>query len=177
MDHPIPETGEYVDDRWGQYSAGRIVVTAVDFGMKLDKEADALLDAELARGPYPADTEPEDENHMEFICELADEAEAWLNEHRTDSYHYWGSAEGGGFGYWLMGSGAFDDDFGADLQRDITNAETKLEDARSRRRIWIGLARNEGMSDSDIGEILGVSRQRVAQIIGDGPGARSARDD
>ncbi len=58
----------------------------------------------------------------------------------------------------------FTEEFAYGLLIDIERAEDALSEAYSNRETWVNHASDSGLTDTAIGELLGVSRQRVAQL-------------
>ena len=73
------ETGCYIQGSWGQYAIGRLCSFAEAQGWKNEYSVneDSLKDFDL-----------------DFVVELADEAEAWLNEHVAPPDHSFGWFDG-----------------------------------------------------------------------------------
>jgi hypothetical protein len=90
-----PETGTYVSDWWGIYAPARALLVAAEIGAPVSPHATALAKQELASSAdNPNAGEPITFEEHEELAEALDTAEAWLNEHRSSPYTYWGWQDG-----------------------------------------------------------------------------------
>lgn len=99
-DNPIdpPEPGCYIEGHWGQYGPARSVEIAIDYGfthpdLGLASRKMALMHPHSHLPDLTADEE-------ERLVELADAAEAWLNENVSSKCHTWWWEDGEFFYGW-----------------------------------------------------------------------------
>lgn len=76
--------GTYVDGWWGVYAPARALLVAHELRAPVPPEGLALARQELASAPdNPNTTDPLTFDQHEILTEHLDEAESWLNTHRT----------------------------------------------------------------------------------------------
>lgn len=103
---PEPERGVYIDGHWGQYGSARLVQMAHEMGwvdsvpIRLNDLSEERSSLEVAQSmlTFTGLDDPTGQI-FEQILWAADDAEAWLNEHRRPEGSYW-SWEDGEFGLW-----------------------------------------------------------------------------
>lgn len=89
------ETGPYVSDWWGIYAPARALLVAAEIGAPVSPNATALAEQELASSAdNPNAGEPITLEESDELVQALNTAEAWLNEHRSSPYTYWGWEHG-----------------------------------------------------------------------------------
>jgi len=167
-----PDPGCYVEGWWGQYAPVHAIEQAESFGYVIDPELQTALDCYA--GPYPQEPAPCDYTGpytcscTDIVVEASDDATEWLNEHtmgpRWYSWHwadgelFYGIDTGDGDTYHL-------EEIAKDLQDEYDKAQHDAGMARIMRRNYMQDLRDAGLDTTDIAQIIGISRQRVEQIL------------
>lgn len=147
-DQPAPEPGCWIDSQHGRYMLPMICRTAEAYGWTPAEDDQKIIEA------------AEGGDDPEWISELVDEAELWLNENIADDIHYFGThPDGGGFGYWIIEEAA------ADILKDMSGTLKDLESIRDRRRRWCQGMIEAGWTQQDLAEMLEMTQQRISQIL------------
>lgn len=87
-----PPVGCYVEGSWGQYASARMIEIASEMGFEVKGEDALTLDVE-SKAAQHGRTDDERENQLDLVLDLADRAEAWLNDHAPEGF-LWGWRDG-----------------------------------------------------------------------------------
>ena len=164
-----PDPGCYVEGWWGQYAPVHAIEQAGSFGYVIDPELQAALDC--YGGPYPQESipcegsGPDDDCYcMDIVEEASDDATEWLNEHTMGPRWYtW---------HWADGELLYGIDTESDLEEiadqineQMAQAAQDITIARLLRQHFADDLHEAGLNAQEIGTLLGITRQRVEQII------------